>query len=197
MKKIGIFIVGIIIIIIAAFAGVNLYKSKNKVDNSQNNMNTSNETLVNQVNYSVKNDITIHTNAKEEKISPNATLILKRKYSECGHVIKEYKEIPENLVNITKEELKEKYKDWNIEKFTPLDITLIKEEAGVCNEHYILRPKDDVIAVYKINKNDDEVLEEMTGISMEYLTQNDKLDLQKGIKIYGKEELNSTLENYE
>lgn len=196
MKKWGIIIAFIIIFIIAIFVGNYIYDSSNKEENTIKSENTSNS-IVNQVDYSVRNDITINTDSEEEKISPNATLILKKHYKECDHTIKEYAEIPEEFVNLTKSEIEKEYPEWKVEKFTPLDIILIKEEDGFCNEHFILREEQGVITVYKIDKQGEESLYDTTGISVEYLTENDKLELKNGIKVYGKEELNSMLENYE
>lgn len=197
MKKWGFLLGVVIIIVIAVCVGVSMFNMNNKPKNQINNTNTNNETILNQVNYSVRNDITVNTGTNEEKISPNATLILKRKYKECGHTIKEYKRITDELVNLTEKELLEKNKDWDIEEFSNMELVLIKEVEGVCNEHYVLREKDGVIAVYKIDKDNREELEELTGISIEYLTENDKMEIQQGIMVYGREELNSILENYE
>ncbi len=196
MKKWGIIIAFIIIFIIAIFVGNYIYDSSNKEENTIKSENTSNS-IVNQVDYSVRNDITINTDSEEEKISPNATLILKKHYKECDHTIKEYAEIPEEFVNLTKSEIEKEYPEWEVEKFTPLDIILIKEEEGFCNEHFILKEEQGVITVYKIDKQGEESLYDTTGISVEYLTESDKLELKNGIKVYGKEELNSMLENYE
>lgn len=196
MKKWGIIIAFIIIFIIAIFVGNYIYDSNNKEENTIKSENTSNS-IVNQVDYSVRNDITINTDSEEEKISPNATLILKKHYKECDHTIKEYAEIPEEFVNLTKSEIEKEYPEWEVEKFTPLDIILIKEEDGFCNEHFILKEEQGVITVYKIDKQGEESLYDTTGISVEYLTESDKLELKNGIKVYGKEELNSMLENYE
>lgn len=196
MKKWGIIIAFIIIFIIAIFVGNYIYDSSNKEENTIKSENISNS-IVNQVDYSVRNDITINTDSEEEKISPNATLILKKHYKECDHTIKEYAEIPEEFVNLTKSEIEKEYPEWEVEKFTPLDIILIKEEEGFCNEHFILKEEQRVITVYKIDKQGKESLYDTTGISVEYLTESDKLELKNGIKVYGKEELNSMLENYE
>ncbi len=196
MKKLGIIIAFIVIFIIAIFVGKYLYSSDAKEENMVKN-EEKNNSIINQVDYSVKNDITINIDSEEEKISPNATLILKKHYKECGHTIKEYAEIPEEFVNLTKSEIEKEYSQWEVEKFTPLDIILIKEEEGFCNEHYILKEEQGIIAVYKVDKQGEETLYETTGISVEYLTESDKLELKDGIKVYGKEELNSMLENYE
>ena len=198
MKKLGITLVFIIIFIIAVFTGIYIYNSKNKTNNEkvENTINT-NKIVSNQIDYSVKNDITIKTNTNEEKMSPKATVTFKTKYIQCGHILKQYKQIPEELVNLTKDEIEEKYEDWEIESFASLSLILIKEEAGYCNEHYILKQKGDMIAIYKLKENGEETLQEETGISIEYLTENDKMKIEKGITVYGKEELNSILEDYE
>ncbi len=197
MKKWGILLGAVIIIVIAVGVGIFMFNTNNKPKNQINNTNIDNEIIANQVNYSVKNDITVNTNTNEEKISPNATLILKREYKECGHILKEYKRITDELVNLTQKELVEKNKDWEIEKFSNMEVILIKEVEGVCDEHYVLKEEDGVIAVYKMEEENKEVLEELTGISTEYLTENDKMEIEQGIKVYGREELNSILENYE
>lgn len=197
MKKLGIILGIIIIIIVAVGVGIYIFNKNDKPKNQKYSTNTNSNTILNQVSYSTKNDITINTATNEEKLSPNATLILKRKYKECGHIIKEYKRITDELVNLTEKELIEKNKDWEIEKFSNMELILIKELEGVCDEHYVLREKDGVIAVYKIEEENKEVLEELTGIVTEYLTENDKIEIKQGIKVYGREELNSILEDYE
>ena len=196
MKKWMVILFLIIVIIVAVFIGTSIFKLENN-DNNPKQQQEENTNTENKIENVMKNDISIDINSEEEKISPNATLILKKTYKECGHSIKDYAAIPEELVNLTKEELEEQYKDWKVEKFTPLDITLTKEIEGKCNEHYILKLKDGVIPIYEEKEDESEVLKEMTGISTEYLTENDKMELEKGIKVYGKEELNSMIEDYE
>lgn len=197
MKK-WIYIIGIILIIIVAiFVGIYIYGNNNKKEtNIGKNDNIENK-VENKTEYSVKNDITIETNTKNEKISPNASLVLKKHYIGCNHIIKEYAEIPQEFVNLTKEELQEEYKNWEIEEFTPNKVILIKEEQGECGEHYVLKAENGVIVVYKKNTNGNETLIEETGIAIDYLTEDDKEKIEQGINVYGKEELNSTLEDYE
>ena len=38
---------------------------------------------------------------------------------------------------------------------------------------------------------------EKTDISIEYLTDTDKIDIEKGLKVYGKENLSQIIEDYE
>ena len=63
----------------------------------------------------------------EEKVSANAELILKKYYTKCDHTINEYVELPQELVNLTKEQVQEKYKDWQVIGFEKGKVTLYKE----------------------------------------------------------------------
>ena len=95
MKKWGYIISFIIIFIVAIFTGRYLFNSSNKVNNETGNENY-NTTIIEEEPYSIRTDITIQTTTEEEKVSPNAILILKKHYQECDHTIKEYAEIPED-----------------------------------------------------------------------------------------------------
>lgn len=197
MKK-WVYIIGIIIIVVAIFIGCYLFQKENN-RKEQDNFKMSNTIVEPQdeiENNMLVNEISVSTQEKE-KISPNSVLILKKQYEECSHTIREYVKMPEEYVNLTKEELKDKQEGWQIESFSPNEVILLKQVAGVCNQHYMLRLKDGVIAVYQIQDDNTEILKEETGISTEYLTEIDKVRLEEGIRIYGEEELNSTLEDYE
>ena len=76
-------------------------------------------------------------------------------------------------------------------------ITLYKEFDDVCGEHFKLKVEDGKIVVYKENNNGSETLYEKTNISSEYLTEADLLNMQDGLEIYGKEELNQVIEDFE
>ena len=52
----------------------------------------------------------------KKRISPNAFITFKTLYKKCGHTACEYREVPNELVNLTKEELQDKYSEWKIEK---------------------------------------------------------------------------------
>ena len=141
---------------------------------------------------------TVSTSLAEDiKISPKATLTIKKYYTECDHTTKEYADIPINLVNKTKEGVQELYQDWEIENFSEKDISIIRNFDGKCNEHYIIRQKDGFVAVYNLDESDKEHLIEMTSISIDYLESQDIEEIENGIRVNGKEELNATLEDFE
>lgn len=190
-------IIFIIIFIIAVGVGYYIYSTNNKANERTQTSNEISNKIVDEGVNTIKNEMTIKTNSEEDKITPNTSLILRKHYNECGHTINEYVEMPSELVNLTQAELEGEYKDWKVEKFTPNEVILIKEIAGNCNEHYVLRPKDGIIAIYKIDGSGNELLLEETGISTEYLTQTDLIKIEQGIQVYGKENLNSIIEDYE
>lgn len=188
-------IITAVIIIIAIIIGSMLFKNNDSTKiESQTQNNIKEQDKIEENIFT--NDISV-SSIEQEKISPNAVLILKKYYEECDHTIKEYAKMPEEYVNLNEEELAKKQEGWQIEQFSKDEVTLIKDIKSVCNEHYVLREKDGIIAVYQIHGDNTETLKEETGIAVEYLTDIDKLRLEEGIRIYGEEELNSTLEDYE
>lgn len=150
----------------------------------------------NELNDEEREDILI-TNSSEEKISPNCLINLKVYYKKCGHITNEYIDIPKELINKTKTELQKKYSDWDIEKFSNTEIVLYKENDGECKEHYILREDNGKVTVYRINENGEEVIYEKTDISIDYLTDTDKINIKNGIKVNGNQELNQLIEDFE
>lgn len=133
----------------------------------------------------------------EEKVSANAILILKKYFTKCEHTINEYVELPQEMVNMTEKEVKEQYPDWEVIGFASDKITLYKEIDDECGEHFKLRVEDGKVVVYIVNKDGTESVYEKTNISSEYLTETDLINMQDGLEIYGKEELNKIIEDFE
>ena len=68
--------------------------------------------------------------------------MLKKYYKKCDHTINEYVELPQELVNLTKEQVQEKYADWEVIGFEKGKITLYKEFDDMCGEHFKLKVKE-------------------------------------------------------
>ena len=132
-----------------------------------------------------------------EKLSANAILILKKYYIQCEHTINEYVELPQELVNLTEEEVQAQYPDWEVIGFESGKLTLYKEIDDVCGEHFKLKVEDGKVVVYLLNDDGTESVYERTNISSEYLTETDIINMQNGLEIYGKEELNKIIEDFE
>ena len=179
----------------------------NNKKNSENNI-VANE--INEISEKITDECTeeyqkmqeqiqteIEANAREEKISPNCLMTLKRYYNECQHTINEYIDISENLVNKTQEDLKSEYQTWEIQKYSSNEIILYKEFDSNCGQHFILRNDNGKITVYNINENNEEILYEKTEIAVDYLTDADKVEIENGIRVNGLEELNQLIEDFE
>ena len=139
----------------------------------------------------------LQANSTEEKISPNCFITMKKTYNKCGHTTSEYIAIPKELVNKTKEDLKEKYAGWTIDKFSDTQIVISKKEEGECGEHYIVKDKEGKVVIYKLLEDGTEKEYEVTDISTEYITDTDKINMKNGIKVNGKQELNQLIEDFE
>lgn len=133
----------------------------------------------------------------EEKLAANAILILKKYYGQCEHTINEYVELPQELVNMTEQEVQAEYPDWEVIGFEKGKLTLYKELEDVCGEHFKLKIEDGKVVIYIVNNDGTESVYEKTNISSEYLTETDLLNMQNGLEIYGKEELNQIIEDFE
>ena len=187
----------ITVFIISILIGIFIF---NLLTSPNEDIANKNEILNNKIieENSIQNtDELITANSSEEKINPSTKLVLRKYYEQCGHSINEYVEMPPELINMNKQELQEQYKDWNINVFSEKEVILIKTINDYCNEHYILKELEEEIAIYKIDKNGQEEFQEKTGISTRYLTETDKEHLKNKIKIYGVENLNKCLEDFE
>ena len=202
MKKVWVIGLIIAIIIIGIILGIFIYN--NNANNNKQNSIVENE--INIVSEKVTDECTeeyqnseeeIETDSQEEKISPNCLLTLKKYYEECNHTINEYVDIPQDLVNGTEEDLKKEYPYWQVEKYSSNDIILYKEFNSNCGQHFVLREDNGKITVYKINESNEEEVYENTEISVEYLSETDKIKISEGIRVNGIEELNQLLEDFE
>ena len=185
-----------IIFFVSMIIGIYLYRNLNK--NSKIGYEYTEKVFDERtnVNNNIENEV-INANSIEEKVTPNTKLILRTYYEECGHSINEYVELPSELINMTKEELKNKYKNWQIISFSEKEIIMQKSINSFCDEHYILKDIEGYVQIFKKSESGDEKLIQKTSISTKYLTENDRSHLNIGIKVYGKENLNKVLEDFE
>ena len=207
MKKSWFTILVVTIILIGIILGIFIYNKNRKKETNQNII----ENEINEVSEKITDECTeeweeldekakldiVETVEIEEKISPNCLVTLRSYYKGCQHTTNEYLDIPQELVNKTKEDLTQKYTGWEIKKYSSTQILLYKEYDGECGEHFILKSDNGKITIYKINENNKEEIYEKTEISVDYLTETDKIEIENGIKVNGKEELNQLIEDFE
>ena len=202
VKKIFIVLAGLSVVVCAIYAGSKMYEKNNR-SSEQVKMDSLAEVIEddcteqwNELN-SLEQD-NIQANSQESvRLSPKCSVIYETKYEKCGHVSRQYKNITQDLVNKTERDINGLYPDWAVKEFDSNELVLLKSESGECGEHYILRDVDGKVVVNLLNENGEEKEFEKTDISIEYLTDTDKIDIEKGLKVYGKENLSQIIEDYE
>lgn len=193
MNKRAIFILGLIVL----FFGSAYFTTKLGADAS-NNVAADNIVKENEENNKVEEQVPVISTASDEiKVTPNTLLILKKKYTDCGHTIINSAEIPEEMVNMTESELKDGYSGWNVEKFTKEEVILSREVNSFCGEHYLVIAEEGQVIVYSLDESGGRSIKEVTDIAFEFLPETDKIILGNGIYVYGTEELNKIREDYE
>ena len=150
----------------------------------------------NQNEKQIENEV-ISTSIAETKLSPNCTITEKQYFKGCDHFIKEIKEIPEEWINFTEEQVKEQYADWKIESLTNNEIIVSQEKEGYCGMHYIVKEHGEVLGIYTIDETGEETWKEDTDIATRYLTEEDLIKVKEGIKAIGDDQLHSVLEDFE
>lgn len=207
MKKNWIIMLIIAIIIIGIIVGVFIYNNNRQGTTKRSVV----ENQINKISEKVTDECTeeweeleeqaklniLEANSQEEKISPNCLLILRSYYKGCQHTINKYVDISQDLINKTQEDLVQEYPDWKIKEYSSTKIILYKEYDGECEEHFVLRNDEGKITIYKINENNKEEVYERTEISIDYLTETDKIEIENGIRVNGIEELNQLIEDFE
>lgn len=188
------YIIAIVLLgILGSYIGTYLYKVKS--------LGEKETPILEGMEYkNLQEELALIANNEEEKISPNATLVIKTIFQKCGHEICETKQMGEMYVNMSEKEFSEsvlgKSENLKIQKFSPKEIILVKEINYICDQHYLIKESKGSIIVYKYESNGEKKEYKVTNIGIEYLTEVDKNELKRGIEVVGENELNSKLEDY-
>lgn len=201
-EKIIVGIIAALVLIGAIFTAI-IIRNDKKEEKTEEELIISDEPVTDECTEEYKiahqsEEIT-EVSSSEEKISSNSALVLKKYYKECGHTINEYVEMLPELVNLTEEEVSDKFQDWDLIGFSTREVTLLKEFEGTCGEHFSLREENGMVVIYRILSDGTRELYEKTEISTEFLPETDLIQMrsEEGIQVYGKEELNKVLEDFE
>ena len=124
-------------------------------------------------------------NRPEEKIGQNETTKNLVEISETSEITEEA---------VTDECLEEwdDYNEYMSERVEEASNNIAEEST-----HYLLKDMYGHIEVYYLDEDNNEYLYKKTGISTEYLSEEDIDDLQVGIEVVGIEALNKMLEDFE
>lgn len=145
----------------------------------------------------MSNEVIQETGYQEVKLDYDSNLYIKKYYSKCGHISIVSAEMPVELINMSRDEIEETFPNWKVEEFSKNEVILAKRIDEFCEEHYVVKMDDNFINVYHQKKPNDLEFYKTTNISTEYLEEDDRKKLENGIYIYGKNSLNSTIEDFE
>lgn len=194
MNKQAIFILGLLTL----FFGTAYAVSKIGGTNIQEEKIIANEEIVSSSESNVENIENITpVVAEETKITPNTILTLKKYYKDCGHSVKDSAEVPDEMVNLTEQEVIDKYPSWKLDEFSKEEVVLTREMESFCGEHYLLKEEEGKVVIYVLDADGNKEFLETTDIAFEYIPETDKIILTNGIYVYGKEELNKIREDFE
>lgn len=190
----------IIIVIGAMFTAVAIFTPKRSTDVENIQTEIAEEEILDDCTdeyEGMEYEETVKANTQEEKTSPNCSLTTKTYYKKCGHTKSEYAKLPQDFINLTQDEIQEKYQEYKIEEFATNAIVLYQEKEGDCGEHYRVKDKDGMVTIYQVLEDGSEQELETTGITTEYLPETDKINMKNGIQVNGKQELNQLIEDFE
>ena len=139
----------------------------------------------------------VDTTYVESVVSPSAEVVITEIYKKCGHTIIKREEAPREIINLNEDKVREYYKDWNVDNFSGDEIQISRECNQICGEHYILRESDGYISISAKNDIGEYIFKGLTDIPVQYLPEADLQNLEKGIEIVGRENLNKFLEDFE
>lgn len=193
-KKTSVVIMIGLIAIIAILLVILLFNLNKKTTIGNENIVTIN-TYENPAN--LLTDRIVKTSSEETTVSPNASITFFKYYKLCNHTVKVKETVSEEMVNLTKTELENLYSNWKIDKFTNDEIELYKEFNENCGEHYLVKSLDGYVTIYNLHEDNSTELKEQTDIAVKYLALEDMNELENGIILYGKENLNAYIENFE
>ena len=196
MKKSWIIVlISIVLLMLGILLGIYDYE-KARAKDSNMPQNTQLAEKREYINEEEKQNL-IETLSTEEKVSPNCSIVQKEYFKGCDHLIRTVKEIPEECINYTKEQIEKRYKEWKIEEFSSNQIIIYQEEEGFCGQHYKIKEYGQVIGIYSVDEKGVETLKQETEIQTMYLPEEDLKKLRQGIEVIGDTQLYSTIEDFE
>ncbi|WP_250277942.1 BofC C-terminal domain-containing protein [[Clostridium] colinum] len=130
------------------------------------------------------------------KITPSTKMTYEYVFKE-DNITEVVEDVPPYfLIDLTREDLENNFKDWQIKSFSEREVVLQKAIEGESTQHYIIGEYEGYIAVFYEKYINDTNIKEITNIPLESLPQEEQDRIKKGIKITGKEELMKFLESY-
>lgn len=131
------------------------------------------------------------------KITPS-TKIKYEYYYKKDNITEYFEDVPPYFfINLTRNDLENKFKDWNIKSFSEKEVVMQKVLDEESTQHYILSEYDGYIAIFYEKEINGTNLKDITSIHINSFPPEEQEKIKKGIKIKGKEELIKILQDYD
>lgn len=142
------------------------------------------------------------TSSEELKIGVNTKVCLSTYFDKCNHTESEVLNISEEIINMKEEEAKEYFesKGYSLIKFDNNEVLLKQKKNEMCKNHFVIKYENDndiFLNIYKLDSNNELKFFEETDVAREFLTSIDDQTFKEGIEVYGYENIESVLEDYE
>ncbi|MDE6357214.1 MAG: hypothetical protein K2L15_01335 [Eubacteriales bacterium] len=185
------FLIGIVYF--SALAGYSLYKPLNEsidleAERQEAMLNTKNlrENIEKQAN-----------NIKIAKVTPS-TKMKYEYYYKGDNITETFEDVPPYfLLDLTRAELENNFKDWNVKSFSEKEVVMQKVMEGESSQNYIIGEYEGYIAVYYEKEINGTKLKEITDTPISSLSAEEQEKIKNGIKIVGEDKLMEFISNYE
>lgn len=150
---------------------------------------------IDRVNADSTGDAEVSSTDKE-LLTPNTQLIFKTTYNSCGHSIEKSAQASKDEINMSAEQLKAKYPNWELTAFSPPVVEMSRRIAAYCPGHYIIGQENGYITIYVYDEDGNKIVQERTEITVSTLTPEDQQALQAGIVADTEDQKEQTIEGF-
>lgn len=131
------------------------------------------------------------------RITSSTKLIYEYYYTDNSEVKREEVIAPYFLVDMSLEDIKQRFPDWQLQSFSEKEVIMRKSINKKEQERYIIGIHEGYVAVFFEEPVNGQTLRELTNTPIESLSPGDRAKLKAGITITGAKALISALEDYE
>lgn len=132
----------------------------------------------------------------EQKITPSTKIIYQYYYPD-DNITEQQEDVPPYfLLDLTLNDLKKYYIDWQIVSFSDREVIMRKIVEGKSQQRYIVGEQDGYVAVFYEEEINGINLHEVTDTPISSLSKEEQVRLNDGIFVLGDSELAKVLEDY-
>lgn len=170
----------------------------------KNQINVNDIEKNNLTNVESKKDKNVITNMVDDNIITSETkMVFTIKYLKSQDENKEILSPQKEIIDFNEKETKDFFNQWEIIDFTSNEITLERQIDSYSPKHFKVGigkgngNGEDCIAIYKFDKEGQEVIDFITNTPISILNQREREKFIKGMIFSNEEDLHRMLENYD